>query len=219
MVPLQRLLKALLISTSEPLTVREIQMLVKRFHQERSVSLEEKEREGTAASEEDQAPQQGLASSIPSSLTTAQIQAALDTMGTKLEADEEVYRLTQGPGGYYLTTAPEFCEWVRLLRKEPRPKRLSKAALETLAIIAYRQPTTRAAIEWIRGVKADSALNTLLEHDLIAVIGHADLPGRPLQYGTTETFLTFIGIQSIEALPASTIISPEAIDALGAAIK
>ena len=90
--------------------------------------------------------------------------------------------------------------------------KLSQSAMETLAVIAYRQPVTRAEIEHIRGVSADAGLNRLLERELIQVVGRADLPGRPIQYGTTEAFLDFIGVRSLDELPASDVLSQRQID-------
>ena len=100
---------------------------------------------------------------------------------------------------------------MRLLRNDPRPQKLTRAALETLAIIAYRQPVTRAEIEAIRGVNADSAITRLTEKELIFISGRADLPGRPVQFSTTSNFLDFIGVNSIEELPASDVLSPNQI--------
>ncbi|MGA2053068.1 MAG: SMC-Scp complex subunit ScpB, partial [Opitutales bacterium] len=107
-----------------------------------------------------------------------------------------------------LAVAPEYAEWVRLLRDAPRPLRLSQAALETLALVAYRQPVTRAEIEAVRGVAADSALTRLLELELVYVSGRADLPGRPIQYATTDKFLELCGVRSLEELPATDVVAP-----------
>ncbi|MBT7864807.1 MAG: SMC-Scp complex subunit ScpB, partial [Opitutales bacterium] len=114
--------------------------------------------------------------------------------------------------GFVLVTAPNIGEWIRLLRDEPRPMKLSQSALETLAVIAYRQPVIRSEVEKIRGVSIDSALSRLLEREFVQVVGRADLPGRPIQYGTSETFLEFVGVRSIEELPASDVLSPRQID-------
>ncbi len=97
---------------------------------------------------------------------------------------------------------------MRLLRDDPRPQRLTRAALETLAIIAYRQPVTRAEIEAIRGVNADGAIARLTEKELVFISGRADLPGRPVQFSTTSKFLDFVGVSSIEELPVSDVLSP-----------
>ena len=89
-----------------------------------------------------------------------------------------------------------------------KPPRYSRAVMETLAIIAYRQPVTRPEMEAIRGVSVDSALNRLMELELVAVTGRADLPGRPIQYGTTDKFLDFTGLRTLGELPASDVLSP-----------
>ena len=123
-----------------------------------------------------------------------------------------VFLLTETAQGFRLVTHPRFARWVRALRDEPPPVKLSQSAMETLAVIAYRQPVTRAEIEHIRGVSADAGLERLLERELIQVVGRADLPGRPIQYGTTEAFLDFIGARSLGDLPASDVLSQRQID-------
>ena len=154
---------------------------------------------------------QDLLDQVPSLLTSAQIRDAMEAIALDLTETESVYRLQEGPNGYRLAISARYADWVRLLRDEPRPQRLSPAAMETLAIMAYRQPVTRSEIEAIRGVSADSALNKLLERELVYVVGRADLPGRPLQYGTTDTFLEFCGLKSLGELPASDVLSPNQI--------
>jgi segregation and condensation protein B len=91
--------------------------------------------------------------------------------------------------------------------------KLSQSSLETLAVVAYRQPVTRSEIEAVRGVSADAGIAKLLERELIAVTGRAELPGRPIQYGTTQRFLEFVGIKSLDELPASDVLSSHQIDA------
>lgn len=110
-------------------------------------------------------------------------------------------RLRVHQGRYELTTAPEVSAYVERLLGLEVGARLSKAALETLAIIAYRQPITRAGIEAIRGVNSDSVVRSLLAKGLIEERGRADLPGRPLLYGTTSDFLAYFGLESLEQLP------------------
>ena len=124
----------------------------------------------------------------------------------------DAYRVVEGPNGYQIVTAPQHAEFVRLLRGQPRPMKLSSAALETMSIIAYRQPVTRAEIEAIRGVSIDSVLNKLIDLELVYITGRAELPGRPIQYGTTEKFLEFTGIKELDELPASDILSNHQID-------
>ena len=217
---LKRILQALLFSTSEPLAIKDIQAVITRYHLENDTEASEAEADeaGPIPSKapkkqagDSQSVMEEIVAQVPSMLTAAQVRDAMDTIANELEDRQDVYRLVQGPHGYRLVVEADYGEWVRLLREEPRPKRLSAAAMETLAIIAYRQPVTRADIESIRGVSADNALNRLLEHELIAVTGRAELPGRPLQYGTTDKFLEFTGIREIEELPASDVLSPNQI--------
>lgn len=103
-------------------------------------------------------------------------------------------------GGYVFTTRPEYAEYVEKLL-QPRGKGLSHAALETLAIIAYRQPITKAEIEGVRGVKVDRSVETLVERRLIREVGRKEAPGRPVLYGTTKDFLQYFGLKDIADLP------------------
>ena len=120
------------------------------------------------------------------------------------EAAGRSYRLVCVAGSWQFVTQPEFAPWLRtFLGVKPRPVRLSQPALETLAIIAYRQPITRTEIEQIRGVAVDGVIATLRERQLIAEVGRAELVGRPMQYGTTAAFLEYFGLGRIEDLPAA----------------
>jgi len=149
---------------------------------------------------------------VPVLVTAAQIREAMDAITLELRAADDVFLLVETAQGYRLVTAPRFARWVRALRNEPPPVKLSQSALETLAVIAYRQPVTRAEIEHIRGVSAEAGINRLLERELIYIVGRADLPGRPIQYGTTEAFLEFVGAKSLDELPASDVLSHRQID-------
>jgi segregation and condensation protein B len=150
---------------------------------------------------------------VPSLITTAQIREAMDAISQELQATNSEVLVVENHSGWRLVTHPRYARWVRLLRNEPPPVRLTASAIETLAVIAYRQPATRAEIEQIRGVSAEAGLAKLLERDLIYVVGRADLPGRPTQFGTTDAFLEFVGIKSLDELPASDVLSPRQIDA------
>ena len=149
---------------------------------------------------------------VPSLATAAQIREAMEAIALELRAADDIFLLTETAQGYRLVTQPRFARWVRALRNEPPPVRLSQSALETLAVIAYRQPVTRAEIEHIRGVSAEAGINRLLERELIYIVGRADLPGRPIQYGTTDAFLEFVGARSLDELPASDVLSNRQID-------
>lgn len=122
----------------------------------------------------------------------------------ELEADYRDARrgfyLQQVAEGYQLRTRPEYADWVLRLNKT-RPVRFSRAALEALAIIAYRQPVTRAEIDYLRGVDSGGVIKTLLERHLIRILGKKDVPGKPLIYGTTREFLEFFGLRDLASLP------------------
>ncbi|MGB0370316.1 MAG: SMC-Scp complex subunit ScpB [Opitutales bacterium] len=199
---LKNLLQALLLSTSEAVSTETVQRVLTRYHEEHAQSEEEeKQEEG-----EEKKPE------VPSLVTASDIREAIDSIRSDYVESNSVFRIIEGPQGFKLATAPEYSEWIRLLRNQPRPLRLSPAALETLSIIAYRQPVTRSEMETIRGVSVDSAVHKLLELELIHIMGRAELPGRPLQYGTTELFMEFAGIKSLEELPASDVVSRNQLD-------
>jgi segregation and condensation protein B len=149
---------------------------------------------------------------VPSLITATQIREAMDEIAAELRAADEGLLLIEGGSGYRLVTHPRFARWVRILRSEPPPLKLSQSSIETLAIIAYRQPVTRGEIEVIRGVSAEAGVNKLLEREMVYVVGRADLPGRPIQYGTTDKFLEFVGVKSLDELPASDVLSSRQID-------
>jgi segregation and condensation protein B len=115
-------------------------------------------------------------------------------------------------GGYQFRTASENAEYVKALFHE-RPNRLSRAALETLAIIAYKQPLTKAEIEAVRGVDVDGVLSSLLNKKLIRVMGRKDVPGRPWVYGTTPQFLELFGLKDLSSLPPLREMAAETVQA------
>ena len=130
----------------------------------------------------------------------AEVLAALEALTRTYERDGRGLRLVQVAGGWQLRTPAEHGPWVRRLLRE-RPPRLSRPMLETLAIVAYRQPCTRIEIETVRGVDADAVLSTLLERRLVRIVGRKEAPGRPLLYGTTRDFLEVFGLPDLSALP------------------
>src|ERR1044071_4172021 len=132
------------------------------------------------------------------------LNAALEQLGREHAAAARSYRLVCVAGSWQFVSQPEFAPWLKaLVGEKMRPARLSQPALETLAIIAYRQPLTRAEIEQIRGVSVDGVMQTLLERDLISQVGRAEVVGRPMTYGTTPLFLEYFGLRSLEDLPAA----------------
>ena len=208
---LKKILKSLLFSTSQPLSIKDIQAVVARFHDEASAA--EKAAAGQqqvpdVLPDEEQTVIEDIIAQVPTLLTATQIREAMDAIAAELDEAGEVFRLVQSSSGFKFVISKEYSNWVRLLRNDPRPQKLSRAAMETLAIIAYRQPVTRAEIEAIRGVGADSAITRLAGKDLIYVSGRADLPGRPIQYSTTQNFLDYAGVNSLDELPASDVLSP-----------
>ena len=226
---LKKVLKALLFSSSQPLTVKDIQTAFARFHDQASAptAIVDPTAEGAAdpeaAASAGTEPAEVLAiaptetdadlyQDVPSLITATQIREAMDQLAAELRTADDIYLLIDGASGYRLVTHPRFARWIRILRDEPAPTKLTQSALETMAIIAYRQPVTRTEIETIRGVSAEAGLNKLLERELVYIVGRADLPGRPLQYGTTDKFLEFVGVKSLVELPASDVLSPRQID-------
>lgn len=251
---LKKVLKALLLSSNQPLAIKDIQAAFTRFHDAASglplsageasgTTNEPATGEGQATSDEGkpaeeaapaepmvesgpvaepagevaevaaEAPQDPeLYADVPSLITSTQIREAADEIAAELRAADDGLLLIEGNAGYRIVTHPRFARWVRILRAEPPPVKLSQSSIETLAVVAYRQPVTRGEIETIRGVSAEAGINKLLERDLIYIVGRADAPGRPIQYGTTDQFLEFVGVKSLDELPASDVLSSRQID-------
>lgn len=133
-------------------------------------------------------------------LPAQEVAALLERLKAQLQRPERGIILQEVAGGFQLTTKPMFKELLQRLGRTP-PAALSPAALETLAIIAFRQPVTKAEIEQLRGVKVDSVLNTLLERDMVKELGRREAAGRPILYGTTDRFLQAFGLKSLQDLP------------------
>ena len=136
--------------------------------------------------------------------TARAVEKALEELAAEHDAADRSYRLACVGGNWQFVTKPDFAPWLQVLvGAKPRPPKLSHPALETLAIIAYRQPITRAEMEQIRGVTVDGVVQTLVERELIEVCGEADAPGRPRLYGTTQFFLEHFGLKGLDELPAA----------------
>jgi segregation and condensation protein B len=131
----------------------------------------------------------------------AQIAALLEELKIEYIESQRAFQLVEQVNGWTITTDPNCARWVRQLFPESKPVRLSGPALETLAIISYRQPITRADIEAVRGVAVDGMVNMLLERGLIRIAGRAEVPGRPLLYETTQFFLEHFGLKNLDELP------------------
>ena len=140
------------------------------------------------------------------------IRSALNDLIEEYEARRGGFVLKEVAGGYQFRTRPEHTEWITKLI-QPRPPRLSKAALETLAIVAYKQPLIRSDIEHIRGVDCGGVIRSLLERHLIRVLGRKEIPGRPLIYATTKRFLEVFDLKDLKDLP-----TPKEIDEMGQAL-
>jgi len=132
----------------------------------------------------------------------AEIAGAIEELKVDYIQQERSFQIQEVANAFHLVSQPQFAPWLKSLLDEHRRNRLSQPALETLAIIAYRQPITRADIENVRGVDVDGVMQTLLERDLIAVTGRAEVPGRPMLYGTTRIFLEYFGLRDVNELPA-----------------
>lgn len=130
-----------------------------------------------------------------------QIVEALNSLIAHYEEDGRAFTLVERSTGWRLCARADYAEWCRALYPGKKPQRLSPPALETLAIIAYRQPITKAGIEAVRGVSVDAMVQQLVDRGLVKVEGRADLPGRPILYGTTEAFLDHFGVRNLDELP------------------
>ena len=175
---LTRVIEALLFSAQKPLSIREIGAVLK-----------------SAAAES------GGPSHEFGRVSEAEIAAALEQLKIEYVQQQRAFQLVEKAEGWQLASDPALAKWVRQLFPVPKPARLSAPALETLAIIAYRQPITRADVEDVRGVNIDGVLQTLMERGLVKIAGRAEVPGRPLLYETTHFFLDHFGLRNLDELP------------------
>lgn len=134
-------------------------------------------------------------------LTPSRVEEAVQTLRGEYEDRERSFQIYQLGDGYQILTRPEYAPYLERFDSVPKSPGLSSAAVETLAIVAYRQPISRVEVEEIRGVSSSSVLNTLRDWELIQVVGRGEGLGRPLLYGTTERFLDHFGFQSLDDLP------------------
>jgi len=175
---LAKVIEALLFSAQKPLSAKEMVDVIKRAGQVDELSPNEfaKVRESEVA-------------------------AGLEELKIEYGQQERAFQLVEKAEGWQLATDPAYANWVRQLFPAPKPARLTAPALETLAIIAYRQPITRPDVEAVRGVAIDGVLQTLMEHGLVKISGRAEIPGRPLLYETTQFFLDHFGLRNLDELP------------------
>jgi segregation and condensation protein B len=134
-------------------------------------------------------------------VSKAEVSQALRSLGEELEQDGHGIRLAEIAGGFRLVTKQEYASWIKRLDKSKSAAKLSRSALESLAIIAYKQPIVRSEIEAIRGVETSGVVRTLLERKLVRIVGRKEVPGRPIMYGTTKYFLEHFGLNDLSQLP------------------
>ena len=178
MKTLAQIVEALLFSAPKPISAKEIVDLMKRVSEA-----------GTFSSNDF------------GSVRESQVSAALEQLKIEYVQQQRVFQLVEKAEGWQLASDPAYMEWVRELFPEPKPARLTAPALETLAIIAYRQPITRPDVEAVRGVTIDGVLQNLMERGLVKISGRAEVPGRPLLYETTQFFLDHFGLRNLDELP------------------
>ncbi len=197
-------IEALLFTTEHPLSLRD---LVRLLDFEAPVEGKEQREDPTASTLDADAPGEEI--SGKRQLLLEKIKAALQVLKTSYEADSaRGFYLAEISGGYQLRTKPEFAPLLRRLEKE-RPYRLSRSAMEALAIVAYRQPLSRVELDDIRGVDSSSAMRTLLERGLVRVVGQSEAIGRPTLYGTTPLFLEVFSLGHLSELPPLESLTPE----------
>ena len=175
---LSQVVEALLFSAQKPLSPRELVAALRG-----------------AGAEDEFAPNE-FAKTTETEVTTA-----LEQLKIEYLEQRRAFQLLEKADGWQLASDPQFARWVRQLFPAAKPARLTPPALETLAIIAYRQPITRADVEAVRGVAIESVLQTLMERGLVKIAGRAEVPGRPLLYETTQFFLEHFGLRNLDELP------------------
>jgi len=143
---------------------------------------------------------QRLAELIPY-VKPAKAKDLVNELNTEYQEQDRAFEIWEVAGGYQVRTRAEFSGYLQKLNRQ-RPLRLSRAALETLSIVAYKQPATRGEVEAVRGVECGPVLKSLLDRQLVRIAGHREVPGRPMVYGTTRRFLEVFGLESLNQMPA-----------------
>src|SRR6476620_6315990 len=175
---LNRVLEALLFGAQKPLTTRELVAAIK----------------GAGDADE-------LSPNEFAKTNEAEVAAALEELKIEYIEQQRAFQLMERAEGWQLASDPAYAPWVRQLFPAAKPARLTPPSLETLAIIAYRQPITRADVEAVRGVAVDGVLQNLMERGLVKIGGRSEVPGRPLLYETTQFFLEHFGLRDLDELP------------------
>jgi len=138
--------------------------------------------------------------------STKPVKMAVDELNQSYEQRHAAYRIEERAGGLQMLTLPQYGEYIERLVRKKDEGRLTPASLETLAIIAYKQPILRVDVEAIRGVACGEVIRTLMEHNLVKIVGRAELVGRPMLYGTTRYFLEIFGLANIKDLPKAELL-------------
>ncbi|MDE3058438.1 MAG: SMC-Scp complex subunit ScpB [Bacteroidota bacterium] len=175
-LPLKHVVEALIFASDEPLDIKTIRLLIDDFN--RNAEPGDRLEAGSDL-----------------------VRAAIEELNQEFEEAQKPYRIIALAGGFAFATEKEYAGWIGKLLKEKARRRLSQTAVETLAIVAYKQPITKSEVEFIRGVNSDYIMKALLEKNLITITGRASTPGRPLLYGTTTEFLKHFGLNEISDLP------------------
>ena len=175
---LSQVVEALLFSGQKPLTTRELVSAIK----------------GAGDADE-------LLPNEFARVKDAEVAAALEQLKIEYIEQRRAFQLVEKAEGWQLVSDPAYAPWVRQLFPAAKPARLTPPSLETLAIVAYRQPITRADVEAVRGVAVDGVLQSLMERGLVKIAGRAEVPGRPLLYETTQFFLEHFGLRDLDELP------------------
>ena len=187
-IELKQIIEALLFSAERPLSTKEIRQII-----------------ADATDDEHLGTVEGFRSA-----REAQIGVALEEIKVEFDTQQRSFQLVEIAGGWRLMSRPEYAPWLKKLLDEARPHRLSQPALETLSIIALRQPISRADVAGIRGVEVDGVIRSLLERDLITITGRSDAPGKPLLYGTTQKFLEHFGLRNLDDMPKAVELRAQA---------
>lgn len=178
--PLHRIVEAVLFASQKPVSAKELSNFLK------GAAEAAKEDPSIACFAKVKAPQ---------------LQDAIEQLEKEFAETGRAFEIRESAAGWQLVTKADFAPWLRQLFPENRQARLSAPAMETLAIIAYRQPITRADIEAVRGVAVDGVMQTLLDRNLVRIAGRADIAGRPLLYETTQFFMEHFGLKNLDDLP------------------
>ncbi len=178
---LKEVIEALLFASQKPLTTKELVAALR-----------------AAVEDSDEEPAHALATT-----KVVEVETVLGLLKEEYALRNNSFQLVEQASGWAVVTRPEYALWVRQLYPESKPSRLSGPALETLAIIAYRQPITRADIEAVRGVAVDGVMQSLTDKGLVRIAGRAEVPGRPLLYETTQVFMEHFGLRHLQELPNS----------------